>query len=87
MKRVLLLLCLAATAVLSAESSALADDSELQATLARLNCVPAKIAVTEVSGAIAVYTVTCKGSRKEIDVLCLSNACQTQPRLRPDDDR
>jgi len=69
------------------ESSALADDSELQATLARLNCVPAKIAVTEVSSAITVYTVTCKGSRRVIDVLCLSKACQTQPRLRQDDDR
>jgi len=87
MKRVLLYLCLAVTAFLRVESSALADDSELQATLARLNCVPAKITVTEVSGAITVYTVTCKGSRKEIDVLCLSNVCQTQPRLRQDDDR
>ncbi len=87
MNRVLMLLCVAVTVFLRWESSALADDSELQATLARLNCVPAEITVTEVSGAITVYTVTCKGSRKEIDVLCLSNACQTQPRLRTDDDR
>ncbi len=66
-------------------SSAAADDQGLQAVLMRLNCVPARIKTSELSPAVTVYEVTCKGTSRAVTIACVDNDCRLQPKA-PDED-
>lgn len=81
------LLCLSSTVGAGWTSSAVADDRELQAILARQGCVPARIAVTELSVVVTAYEVTCRGSGRVLTVVCADSDCRLQPKAREDDDR
>ena len=81
-------LCLLLAAGLVPGSSALADDRDLQAILAKQNCRPARISRTDLSRLVIVYEVTCKGKKADvISVVCLDNQCQMQPKRRDDEER
>jgi len=71
--------CLAGLSSVGA-SSAVADDRELQAILAKQGCVPGSTNQTELSPAVTAYEVTCRGSGRVLTIVCVDTNCRLQPK-------
>ena len=67
-------------------SSAIADDRELQAILVKQGCSAGNIRQTELSPAVIVYEVTCRGSGRVLSIVCVDSDCRSQPKARQDED-
>ena len=57
---------------------ATADDQAIQSVLLRLQCVPSKLARTELAAGIVSYEVTCKGRADVVFVVCHKTDCRQQ---------
>lgn len=66
---------------------AYAGDRELQVILDRLACVPARVASTNLSAMLIAYEVTCKGSGRVVQIVCLETDCRHQPESHEDDEK
>ena len=77
---------LATTAILFAVATRLfAKDRELQAVLQPLACVPDRVVSNRLSPALVVYEVTCKQSRRVVQVECLETQCRLLIPTRDDE--
>lgn len=59
---------------------ATADDQALQSILLRLQCVPSKVARTELAAGVTSYEVTCKGQADVVYIVCQNAKCRRQTR-------
>lgn len=66
--------------------TAVASDRALQAVLDRLGCNPARVMPKELSKAITLYEVTCRGSGRIVQVACLESECRLQVAPRDDEE-
>lgn len=64
-----------------------ADDQPLQTVLQRLQCVPSKIAPTELASGIVLYEVTCRRQTDVLRILCQGTDCREQLGTRDDEER
>jgi len=74
-----------AAATWAAADTAVASDRELQVVLDRLGCRPARVVPRELSKAVTLYEVTCRGSGRVVQVACLEQECWPQITPRDDD--
>lgn len=72
-------------AVWAATDTARASDRELQVVLDRLGCRPARVEPKELSQAVTLHDVTCRGSGRVVQVACLESECWPQIAPRDDD--
>lgn len=72
-------------AIGAATGTASASDRELQVVLDRLGCSPARVAPKELSKAVTLYEVTCRGSGRLVQVACLDSECWPQIAPRDED--
>lgn len=77
--------CLAALGGIEG-SSAIADDRELQAILAKQGCAAASVTQTELSPLVRAYEVTCRGSLRVLTVVCVDTDCRLQLKPRQDEE-
>lgn len=75
----------ASVATWTATDTASASDRELQVVLDRLGCSPARVVPKELSKAVTLYEVTCRGSGRVVQVACLESECWPQIAPRADD--
>ncbi|MCA0247306.1 MAG: hypothetical protein LCH93_11885 [Proteobacteria bacterium] len=84
MSRSLAAVAMAATAWAAADTAS-ASDRELRVVLDRLGCSPARIVAKQMSAAVTLHEVTCRGSGRVVQVACLEQECW--PQIAPRDDR
>ena len=67
--------------------AALASDRELRAILDRLACGPERVMANRLSSTLVVYDVTCRQSRRVVQVECIKTDCLLLISARDDNER